>query len=219
MKIKAVLFDMDGVLVNSMPIHLTAFQQILSPYGATISLSEIAGKSTRSILSEVLGKSKNSPELERLVTRKTELSIELMRAEGRNLLRPQAIEILDYASARYLTALCTSASANSTAFVLEELIPPTYFDAIVNSAMVAHSKPSPDIYEMATRLLSVTPKDCLVIEDSWSGAVAANRAGCHVALIGMCQSQPIGSFDAIVTESLSDIRDLLELWSMQDHAT
>jgi beta-phosphoglucomutase len=203
---KSILFDMDGVLINSMPCHLAAFNECLHDFNIKISAEQIGGRSTKSLLTDLLNKDLTSYEIERIAKAKTQRSLELMSDLGDQLLNEGAIEILSYFSKMLPLALCTSASPASVKFVLKELLPSSFFSAVVHSGLVKLAKPNPEIYQKAIRMLALQPAQCLVVEDSPSGVESGIAAGCHVA-----QLVSIEGFASSFNEKIVNIKSLYEL--------
>jgi beta-phosphoglucomutase len=205
----SILFDMDGVLINSMPCHLTAFNECLRDFGIEVSAEQIGGRKTKSVLSELLGQDTPVWEIEELAKVKTQRSLELMSDFGEKLLKEGAIEILSYFSKMLPLALCTSASPASVEFVLKELLPRSFFSAVVHSGLVKLAKPNPEIYQKAMRELAMEPTQCLVVEDSPSGVASGLAAGCSVAHL-ICIDDTPSSFSEKIT-NISSLYDLMLL--------
>jgi HAD superfamily hydrolase (TIGR01509 family) len=203
---KSILFDMDGVLINSMPCHLAAFNECLQDFNIKICAEQIGGRSTRSLLTELLKKDVSSYEIEAIAKAKTQRSLELMSDFGEQLLNEGAIEILSYFSKMLPLALCTSASPASVEFVLKELLPSSFFSAVVHSGQVKLAKPNPEIYQKAIRELALEPAQCLVVEDSPSGIESGLAAGCNVAHL-ICHEGAPSSFSEKITR-ISSLYDL-----------
>ena len=182
-KYKAILFDMDGVLINSMSCHLKAFSECLEQYGIELTEGEIAGRSTLEILSGLNRLSLAPDEIRELARHKSARSLEIMKEMGSNLLFPDAVELIYNLESNFDLALCTSASPATVSYVTQELIPARLFKCILDSSDVREAKPSPEIYQKACSELLVDPDRCLVVEDSHAGVLAGSAAGCNVAYV------------------------------------
>ena len=203
---EAVLLDMDGVLINSMPCHIQSYNEVLFDFGISVSEREVAGQSTLETLASLLSDEVNSHELAKLARKKSDRSLELMMAQGQRLLIDDALEILELLHGRVDMALCTSASPKSVEYILETILPVRFFKRTVHSGMVRLSKPDPEIYLKACSMLSVNPSSCLVVEDSVSGIESGLAAGCDVAYI------PCGErYFTINEESIYEFQKLSEL--------
>lgn len=210
---KALLFDMDGVLINSMPIHVLAFNSVLSPFGIELDEKEIAGRGTREILAEKLLRGSVDVDIEELSRQKTACSLRLMFEAGEKLLFSGVKEVLSDLCRTHDVALCTSASAASAEFVTNTILPDVPFRLVIHSGLVNRPKPSPDIYRLACNRLFLDPSECLVIEDAKSGLEAARRAGCDSVLV----SREVQRRDDTVANY--QVKDITELPSLIRHST
>jgi HAD superfamily hydrolase (TIGR01509 family) len=183
---KGLLFDMDGVLVDSALIHAEAFEQVLHAVGIDdFVYAPYAGMRTRDVIGDVLrkhGRVAQTDEIARLAAAKTDLAVQRMKAL--NPLFPHALEILERLSARFPLALVSSGSEVSVhSFVQGNQLDRT-FQAVIHGGDVVNAKPAPDAYQEAARRLGLACSDCLVFEDADSGEAAAHAAGCEVWRIG-----------------------------------
>lgn len=178
---QAVLFDMDGVLIDSMPCHKSAFDEVLTPFGISVDIEDIAGRSTKEIIASLLSDTLNEVQQQAVCQAKTDAALKIMRSLGKELLLPGAPEVVQSISARVPVALCTSASMNTVSFVLSVLLDDCNFATVVTSAEVRYAKPHPQVYTLAIQQLGLSPSICLVVEDSESGVVAGHTAGCEVS--------------------------------------
>ena len=184
----AILFDLDGVVADTHPLHRQAWRRLLLevwPAG-TISDSELEfvreGCKRTDILRHFLG-SLSDEELVRYGQRKDELFMEESASNG---LRPiaGAIELLaQLEQSEVRKALATSASRHRTYHVLKELGLRNQFCAVVTAEDVTAGKPSPEIFYVAAHRAHVRPDTCLVIEDSSAGVRAAKAA--NMACLGI----------------------------------
>jgi len=179
--IKAVLFDFDGVVVRSEPIHMETFLAILSPYGVDVPAErwyrEFAGTGSRHIF-EVLVREKGlSLDIDELVSRRKSMYEKRVRAgdlqETKGFRRFAAI-------ARERGIRCAIVSGSHRTNVqaaLETLGLSGYFDLIVSGDDLPMRKPDPGPFLHAAKALHAEPGECLVIEDSAAGCMAARQAG------------------------------------------
>ncbi len=183
--IAAVIFDMDGVLVDSEPLHLRATQAALGTRGA--SYTERDNQSffgaTDADLLRLLRILFNLPDTTAaLVEAKTAHFITMIRTEGR--LRPGVPVVpLTLRQAGLPLALATASRRPVIQAVLERVGLDRAFGAVVSGDEVARGKPAPDGFLMAARRLEVEPEQCLVVEDSRNGVLAAKAAGMLVAAV------------------------------------
>lgn len=183
---KGLLFDMDGVLLDSASIHAQAFKEVLGSVGIDdFEYAPYAGMRTAEVIRDVVlkrGRFLQPEEMARLAAAKTRIAVQ--RMEASNPLFPHALEVLERLSARYLLALVSSGSEVSVrSFVQANKLGRT-FRTVVHGGDVANAKPAPDGYQEAARRLGLACPDCLVLEDADSGEAAARAAGCEVWRIG-----------------------------------
>jgi HAD superfamily hydrolase (TIGR01509 family) len=182
--IDAILFDMDGVLMDSEPLHLRATQFVLGERASYTERDNVAFVGTTDpemfrvlrILFDI-----ETPTAE-LVSRKRERLITLVEAEGRPL--PGVPEIPLRLRETGLRLGLVSASARPVIdAVLRAVELDGVFDTVVSGDEVARGKPAPDGFLMAARRLATDPARCLVVEDSRNGVLAGKAAGMTVAAV------------------------------------
>jgi beta-phosphoglucomutase len=176
--LKAVIFDLDGVVADSHPIHEAAWKTLLVEQGlntADLNLNFLyAGHSRGEILRHYLG-AMDVSEMERLGCRKDEL----YAAAAHELNTTPGITrmLAELHAERILTALATSAGRARAHESLERFQITKYFSAIVTGEDARSAKPAPDIFLIAAAKLGVNPEHCVAVEDSIAGVLAARAAG------------------------------------------
>jgi HAD superfamily hydrolase (TIGR01509 family) len=200
--IRGVIFDLDGVVADSHPLHEEAWRALLSEQGVDpFSLDFIySGLSRGEILEHYLGPL-SEDELEKLGRRKDHLfSRKIHRVQARpSFLR--ALDQLDAAGVRY--ALATSAGSGRTYEILRHFGITSRFAAIVTSKDVSYPKPSPEAFLEAASRLVLVPQDVVVVEDSVAGVRAARAAG--MISIGYAPAERAKSlWDAGASDVISD---------------
>jgi beta-phosphoglucomutase len=176
--LKAVIFDMDGVIIDSHPTHREAWRTFLQTVGKPVSDPELDfvldGRKRGEILRHYLGEL-SEEEVRQYGDRKDEFFRE--RSLQIKLI-PGAIELLaQLRNAGIATAVATSASGSRARHVLDQLQLADRFDAVVTGNDVACGKPDPSIYALACRRLNMAPERSLAVEDAVSGIQAARAAG------------------------------------------
>jgi len=183
--IQAVLFDMDGVIVDSEPHHERAFLDVFAEigYGQThgVRFTDFIGRSDLSVWQDFVGRHKPSIPLADLVALKQQRVLDSMRA-----VEPIFAGLPDLV--RHLAALYPLAVASGSVHpVIEAVLAMKglrpFFSAVVSYTDVPRGKPAPDIFLRAAELLEVEPADCCVIEDSKPGVAAGVAAGMRVIAI------------------------------------
>ena len=181
----AVIFDLDGVLLDSEPIYLGATNEVLAREGRYLSPEQNAryiGWRYRDMLGEIipaLGLS-HPPDHYAAETRR----IILDKLSGPLEPPPGAVALLDRLEADGVPHAVGSSSGHAwVETILDGLGLRGRFSIVVGGDDVAHGKPAPDIFLRCAELLGVAPNRCVVIEDSANGVLAAQRAG--MAAIGL----------------------------------
>jgi beta-phosphoglucomutase len=177
---KGIIFDMDGVLVDSEPYIIKAVTLALAEFGLKITAEDFhpfTGTGEKNCIRGMAESHNFSIDLKEATNRTYDIYLELISGNLKPL--PGAKEFI--AECKHLgkkIAVATSANMRKAAGNFAELkIPPEIFDAVITGNNVKHTKPAPDIFLLAAEKLALDPKDCLVIEDALSGIQAAKAAG------------------------------------------
>jgi beta-phosphoglucomutase family hydrolase len=208
LQFQAAIFDMDGTLVHTEPLHLQSWTRALSELGIELDVEQynlhISGRPSREITRDLFG---FTPELsEDLSRRLTSVFWEIAPGNVEPLpgVRAFLTRIADIPK-----GVATSARRHSAARMLEELGLIDYFGAIVTADDIDRGKPEPDIFLVAAERLDIAPGQCVVFEDSIAGVAAAKAAGMYCAAITTSRVQfP----EADMTFSEWDDPRLLELF-------
>lgn len=192
MKIEAVLFDMDGVLVDNHAYHVKAWQQFAGKHRLSLSEQEfdqhINGRTIEAALEYFFGNRKSANKKEELAEEKEQLYRDLYRPHLQAVAGLQNV-LKALKKEKKRLAVVSSAMELNIDLVLDGLNIRTYFDAVVHGAQVSKSKPAPDIYLHAAKQLSCSPQQCLVIEDSKSGIEAGWNAGMEVLALATTHTE------------------------------
>ncbi|HXM63378.1 MAG TPA: HAD family phosphatase [Terriglobales bacterium] len=188
-RLSAVIFDMDGVIVDSHPAHRRAWRQFLQNLGREVSDHDLDfildGRKRCDILRHFLGDLSETELLEH-GRRKDEFfqqsALEVQPIQGVSAF----VRLLKRSGV--LTAVATSASRARTRSTLERLHLSEYFSATISGNDIAQGKPDPAIYVLACRRLGVPPENALAIEDAVSGIEAARGAG--LICLGVASGEP-----------------------------
>lgn len=176
--IRGVVFDMDGVVIDSHPAHRSAWKGFLKSVGTTTSDAELDfildGRKREEILKHFLGEL-GPEQIADYGSRKDEL----LRTRGAEIQPvPGIVEFLESLSRNGIrTALATSAGRRRAEGTLQELGLARYFEAIVTGDDVAAGKPDPAIYRLAAKRLQQHPASLIAVEDAVSGVTSAISAG------------------------------------------
>ncbi|MFM7458924.1 MAG: HAD family hydrolase [bacterium] len=184
--IKAVIFDMDGVLVYNTEFHKKALKQFCSSKGFHLTDEDMAekiyGRTNREWLLNLFDKDLTDELVEEYAQEKELIYRELYKDSIEPA--PGLIEFLDLLdSLNILRAIGTSAPPVNVEFTLEKANLRKYFSLVIDDTMIKNSKPDPEIYLKAAAELGFQPQECVVFEDSKSGILAALNAGARVVAL------------------------------------
>jgi HAD superfamily hydrolase (TIGR01509 family) len=178
----ALLFDMNGVVIDDMRFHEQAWIDLAVAHGRALEVTEVrerlSGRTNPEILEILFG----PLPADRATRLGDEKEAAYRRVYAPHLAPvPGLLELLDAARVGgAVTALVTSAPQANIDFTLDGLSLRSRFDAIVTGAEVTRGKPDPEIYLLAARRLGVPPPACVVLEDSLAGITSGRRAGMTV---------------------------------------
>ena len=185
--IKGVLFDFDGVVVQSEKLHRRTFLELLKPYGVKVSeerwYNEFAGTGSRHIF-EVLVKEHGLQEkVDDLVAKRKKNYENAVRC-GRLKKTPGIEKFLRKLKDKKIkTAIVSGSHRTNVQAALEIFGLAKYFDIIISGDELEKRKPDPEPYLHAARKLGLMPKECIAIEDSFSGAKSATAAGMQLIIV------------------------------------
>lgn len=183
--IKAIIFDMDGVIVDSEPLHKESFLQIWKELGYGnnhgIHFPDFYGTSDRTVWKAFIDKHQPKMHIDELISLRKQRLIKLLRDK-----KPIFDGVLPLI--RHLASYCPIGLATgSVHHIIDEILKMDelrqYFRCIVSSEDVSLPKPSPEIFLLASKKLNVEPKYCCVIEDTINGVKAGKAAGMYVVAI------------------------------------
>jgi beta-phosphoglucomutase len=208
---RAVIFDMDGVLVDSYQAHFDSWRELAAEHGRTLSQGDFArtfGRTSRDIIASLWGGAPvSAAAIERLDQRKEAL---FRQRIGRQFPAmdgaPELLHALDAAGFRI--AVGSSGPPENVELVLDRLEARDLFDAVVNGRDVTRGKPDPEVFLLAASRLGIAPSRCVVVEDAPPGIEAATRADMSsVALLstGRTRADFDGVAPALVIGSLRDL--------------
>ena len=179
--IKAVIFDMDGVIVNSEPLHKKAYYNMFKDFKLDVSESlyeSFTGKSTYSICEQLCLKFNLSITPYELVNSKRKHFKYIFENDKSFKMIDGAFELIkDYYKNNLKLVLASSASMLTINKVFEKFDLDKFFVAKISGADLKQSKPNPEIFLKAAKISGHNKKDCIVIEDSTNGIISANSAG------------------------------------------
>lgn len=184
--LKALIFDLDDVLISSMRAHAKAYQKVLQETGINITVEEYlryTGATGKDILRRISKEKGKELDIREIHKRKKEIfpdfATEIIRIEG-------TIELVKALKGKLRMALVTSSSRASLPVTMSR-VPDIAdcFEVIVTGEDVQRGKPDPEPFLKAAEFLNVKPEECLVFEDSDIGIEAAEKAGMKVIKVSM----------------------------------
>ena len=182
----ALIFDMDGVIVDSNPLHRGAWTAFNARHGLETTgamLEGMYGRRNDQIVRDFFGDSLSPEAVAAYGAAKEEIYREMLGSRIEEMLVPGLRPFLDLFRGAPL-AVATNAETENVDFVLDRAGLRQYFHVVVDGHQVSHPKPHPEIYLRAAELLAVWPENCIVLEDSHTGVAAARAAGMRVIGIG-----------------------------------
>jgi len=206
-RLRAVIWDMDGVLLDSEHVHFDSWRLVFKKHGLTFddrSLTEIFGMTSGQVVRRIGAGHLPDEEIARLIEEKDLVFQDWIKKEARFL--PGAREWLEKFSAGGLPqALASSSSYDSIDVILGALGARHYFKVILSGRDLP-SKPDPHLFLQAAQRLGVQPEECLVIEDAVVGVSAAKGAG--MTCLAVATTNHIEALRAanLVRGSLDDVR-------------
>jgi beta-phosphoglucomutase family hydrolase len=179
----AVLFDMDGVIIDSNPYHKDAWLEFCRRYQVELKEEDVPryiyGKTNKTALVDVFQREFSPEESFRLSEEKEAIYRDLHRADIR-LIKGLDHLLNAFEQHQIPLAVCTNAPVANLDFTLEETGIRPYFEVLIDASKVSKGKPDPEIYLKAAQLLQVPAERCIVMEDSTVGVEAGLRAGMKV---------------------------------------
>ncbi|MDK2946648.1 HAD family hydrolase [Geotoga petraea] len=179
--LEAVIFDMDGVIINSEPLHYEANQQLFDKLGFSVPMNEYSnyiGISTEKMWEDLRDKYDLNENLDTLTDKHRKHTHDFIRKNMNGNEIPGIRKILEELKDKNIkTAVASSSSKDLIETVIKGFDLCQYFDILVSGEEVEKGKPNPDIFIYAAKKLKVNIKNCLVIEDSTNGIKAAKKAG------------------------------------------
>ena len=199
--IKAVLFDLDGVLVSTDRLHYRAWKQLADEEGVHFDLDinhrlrGVNRMQSLEIILERAARQYSQPEKESLCSRKNGYFMEHVQSLTQADWLPGARDLLRVLRQRgLLLGLCSSSRNART--IIEKLRGAEYFHALIDGHAITRTKPDPEIFLLAAKELGVPPGACVVFEDAVAGVEAARSAG--MLCVGVGESERLQNADLTV---------------------
>lgn len=181
MGVKAFIFDLDGVIVDTAKYHYLAWKNLANQLGFEFTLEQnelFKGVSRRrclEILLDIGNVTASTEQFERWLIEKNEDYLAYIEKMDSSEILPDVPKVLSYLKFKGIPMALGSASKNAKA-ILEKVSLLPYFDSLVDGNSVTKAKPDPEVFLIGASNLGVSPEDCAVFEDALAGIEAANNA-------------------------------------------
>ncbi|WP_075602274.1 beta-phosphoglucomutase [Saccharicrinis aurantiacus] len=199
--IKACLFDLDGVIVDTAKYHYIAWKELANELGFDFTLEDneklkgVSRMTSLDILLSIGGIELDEDKKLELATKKNDNYLQYILKMGPEEILPGTKEFLEVLRKEHIKIALGSASKNAM-LILERLELTGYFDAIVDGTHVAKAKPDPEVFLQGAEKLGVAPTECVVFEDAEAGVEAALAGG--MKCVGIGSSEVLGKAHLVV---------------------
>lgn len=214
--IDAVIFDMDGVLIDSEPLHYRTDLTLLGKLGIQIErdyLDRFVGMNNPEMWKTIISEQGITRDVDEILSEQLELKLQLLE-DGDWTALSGAVELVEGLVVKEIpVAVASSSSLPFIEGVLRKTGLDRFIHRYVSAESVARGKPAPDVFLEAARMLAVSPVQCLVVEDSRNGVLAAKAAGMRIIGYRNPSSgdQDLSRADAVVTDHRDTMRELERL--------
>ena len=208
--IKAVIFDLDGVIVSTDELHYQSWKKIADDeniYFDKIINHKLRGVSRMDSLNIILGyasKTYSEDEKINLATNKNDIYVELLKQLDQKDILPNVVETLKGLKSKGIFIAIGSSSKNAKP-ILRRIGLIDMFDVIADGNDIKHSKPAPDVFLVAAERLGVNPNSCMVVEDAMAGIKAAKNAKMIAVAVSEAKNSEIADY------RLDNLKDLLSI--------
>jgi HAD superfamily hydrolase (TIGR01509 family) len=203
---RAILWDMDGVLADTSPLHFETWEQLLTAQGIPFDRQKftlIYGLKSQDLLSYLVAEPMEAGQIKWLADQKEQAFRQAL--PGRLSLLPGVLKWLQhFNSMGYRQAVASSAPPENVEALVRELGISKYFSALVTPGSLP-GKPDPAVFLLAAHQLGVIPGDCVVIEDSIPGIEAAIQAGMHCIAVATTNPLEVLTHADIAVETLEQL--------------
>lgn len=209
---KAIIFDLDGVICHTDEYHYLAWKAMADGLGVYFDrqinnrLRGVSRMASLEIVLENYSGQLSAAEKEALATQKNELYKESLKNMSPADLSEEVKTTLDALRCRGYKLAIGSSSKNAP-FILQQIGLGSYFDAISDGNNITHSKPDPEVFVKAAQMLCVPCEECLVVEDAVSGAQAGKNGGMKVACVGDAAMEKAGDFNLTSFSQLLEVAE------------
>jgi len=202
--IKACIFDLDGVIVDTAHYHFLAWRRLAKEIGIDLTIEDnerlkgVSRMRSLEIILELGGVSLSEHDKETLANKKNTWFVDYLERMAPEEIFPGVKSLINDLRALGIKVALASSSKNAKT-VIQLLHIHQEFDTVVDGTMITHSKPDPEIFLLAAKKLNIDPKDCLVFEDAEAGVEAALAAG--MKCVGVGSPVQLGNANKVVAKT------------------
>lgn len=215
-----IIFDMDGVLADTEPIHFESWVKLGKEIGVEFTkelFKQTFGQQSPTITRRLVGAGID----QNLIEKWADLKEQYYRNMIQNKLQPLpgAVELIKRLKSKgFKLAVGSSAPPENVELLLSSLKIKDYFDAVITAEDVKKGKPEPDVFLMVSNILKINPKNCIVIEDAPVGIEAAKRAGMRIIALSTTHDKEQLQDAQLIIKNLSYVRiyDVIKLLNINN---
>lgn len=202
--IKAAIFDLDGVIIDTAHYHYIAWKRLASEFNINLTIEQnerlkgVSRLRSLEIILELGNIHLTEEEKEQAASRKNAWFIEYIESIRPEEIFPGVKELIHSMKEKGLKIALASSSKNAPR-VIELLKIADLFDAMVDGTMISHTKPHPEIFLLAASKLGVQPSECVVFEDAEAGVAAALAGG--MKCVGVGSEEQLGKADLVIAKT------------------
>ena len=204
-KLQGVIFDLDGVIVSTDDCHYRAWKKMADEEGIEFDreinerLRGVSRMDSLEIILEKATKAYSDAEKQEMATRKNNYYVELIGALTPADILPGAMDVLNWLKEHGVKVAIGSSSRN-TPIILRQIGLDGFFDAVADGNQITRSKPDPEVFLLAAKLLGLDPAVCMVVEDADAGVEAALAGGMRVLGVGSAMNNESATYRAETLE-------------------
>ena len=202
--IKAVIFDLDGVIVDTAHYHFIAWKRLADELGVPFTehdnerLKGVSRMQSMDIILELGALQISTERKTQLADKKNTWFVEFVEKMEPSEIFPGVKQLLEELKSQGIKIALASSSKNARR-VIELLQIENEFDAVVDGTMIAHTKPDPEIFLLAASMINIPPMQCVVFEDAEAGVEAALAAG--MKCVGVGNAAQLGKANRVVKKT------------------
>ncbi|KYG73708.1 beta-phosphoglucomutase [Roseivirga spongicola] len=200
---KACIFDLDGVIVDTVPAHFVAWKAMADELNipfTEVDNEQLKGVSRTESMKRILamgGMTKSNIEIEEMTTKKNHIYVEIISKMTPDDILPGVVEFLDLLDDNNI-AIALGSSSKNAPVILEAVGLAHRFPVSVDGNQIAHSKPHPEVFLLGADRLGLSPSECVVFEDAISGVQAAKRG--NFKCVGVGDSTVLSEADVVIPD-------------------